>query len=107
MDHVLRMLEISLDNGIFLLHSECCTDTAIHFSEVICIGYKSSFDIGMLFENNWFAHCILVHYCVYKILVETFLVLPLTLLYTISSHCIYDNGGEFSGTAFSYLVKIP
>ena len=45
------------------------------------INNKTSAHISMLFENNWLAR------------------------YPRPSRCIHDNGGEFTGAAFFYMLR--
>ena len=51
-----------------------------HLAEIIHINNKSSAHISMLFENNWLAQ------------------------YPQLSHCIHENGGEFTGAAFIHML---
>ena len=57
-------------------------DTVTSLAKVICINNKSSAHISMLFENNWLAR------------------------YPQPSHCIHNNGGEFTGAAFLHMLRV-
>ena len=53
-----------------------------YLAEVIHINNKSTAHISKLFENNWLAR------------------------YPRPSHCIHDNGEEFTGAAFLHMLRV-
>ena len=76
----LKPWNVTISSGVFTFQALTCIDTVTNLAEIICIGNKSSVHISMLFENNWLAW------------------------YPCPSCCIHDNGGEFTGAAFSHML---
>ena len=72
--------QVNIGTRILLFQALTCIDTVTNLAEVIRIDNKSSVHISMLFENNWLAR------------------------YPRPSRCIHDNGGEFTGAAFSHML---
>jgi hypothetical protein len=70
----------NIGTQVLLFQSLTCIDTVTNLAEVICIDNKSSVHISMLFENNWLAWNPRL------------------------SQCIHNNGGEFTGAAFSHML---
>ena len=71
---------VTISSRVFTFHALTCIDTVTNLVEVIRIDNKSSVHICMLFENNWLAW------------------------YPRPSRCIHNNGGEFTGVAFSHML---
>ena len=72
--------QFTIGSQVFLFQALTCIDTVTNFAEVIRINNKSSKHISMLFENNWLAR------------------------YPCPSRCVHNNGGEFTGAAFSHML---
>ena len=74
--------QFTIGSQVSLFQALTCIDTVTNLAEVIRINNKSSKHISMLFENNWLAR------------------------YPCPSRCIHDYRGEFTGAAFSYMLRV-
>ena len=74
--------QFTIGSKLLSFQALTCIDTVINHAEVTCINNKSSKHISMLFENNWLAQ------------------------YPRPLRCVHDNGGEFTGAAFSHMLCV-
>ena len=74
--------QVTIGPQVFSFQALTCIETVTNLAEVTCINNESSKHISMLFENNWLAR------------------------YPCPSRCIHDNGGEFTGAAFSHMLCV-